>query len=184
MKKGSVIIYILGIIGLDIALLCCSYIALLIVPYSSEYLADLLFIVFYGLLFYAGNTGLCSSCLKKSSQIKPAYIFVFILEALSLAYFNQAGALFVVVSISVAFTPIRNRQKQLKLQEQQQMPCICRTCGKPNDGDAVFCTNCGSGLSHTPIQAPQYVFCPYCGKRIILAPFCSYCGSQIKTPGN
>ncbi len=58
----------------------------------------------------------------------------------------------------------------------------CRYCGSENEGDAVFCQNCGRNmmdkLTETDLQ-PE-IFCNYCGARNKKgAVYCKRCGKKI-----
>lgn len=56
---------------------------------------------------------------------------------------------------------------------QSQESQVCPHCGTVNEGDALFCEECGTPLGHSRL-------CPYCRQPLdVLADFCEHCKTYV-----
>ena len=145
MKIFKAIVYILGIVGLTIALFC---IAPVIKQFSNTHLmsalppnvlAGLIYLIFYGLVFYYANKGLCKLLEDKTAVIS-AFIVSLILDGIYLAYYaNAVGSVYVAINIYTLFAPLYGRYHKIR-------HVYCSFCGKLNSMTSKYCTDCGKEL--------------------------------------
>jgi ribosomal protein L37E len=77
--------------------------------------------------------------------------------------------------------------KYEELEEMEKVPkpehlksvAYCRSCGKENDTDAVFCDNCGANIFEASTTLTK-VYCNTCGtKNSKIAKYCKKCGKKL-----
>ena len=102
-------------------------------------LAELIYSIFYGLVFYYANKGLCKMLDDKAAVIF-AFTLALILDGVFLALYGLSfSLLFVAINIYALFAPIYKRYRKIT-------HIYCSFCGKLNSMTSKYCTDCGKEL--------------------------------------
>jgi hypothetical protein len=160
MKVAKTIGYVFGVTGLFIALLFLAYpilyfFSFLDSPESASIAAGFVHTIISGIILYIANNKLSKLLETKAAAISgcvTAYILFWLIYA-----YAPMGALPIFIYSIALIEPPTKQYRRIKNGLLAQSPCVCSYCGHLNDYDAVFCTECGSGLMHNQEPVKQDV---------------------------
>lgn len=183
MKKGSLIAYTFSLIGLFVALFFVAYGTGYSVAYflglyydriTLEFIASLIYIALYGLIFFFAHRGICH-LLVTTRQVNIAFAIAIILDALFFISSESSGGTFAAVNIFVLLEPLWERKRKIKNEIQSQVPQTPVYYPPQQAQNTYKCLYCGHSFTNNGI--PHY--CPMCSRDLLAKHlFCSECGQE------